>query len=288
MKDVINFFKSSRSTEVAMMLGFPATGVLFAFSKFEQLVSLPVIVFVMATFALSLAIYAFNAWAGAEEDIENERLPELKRKKSFFIKSTALFVVIFISLYLLINPMLALFSVASFLLWALYSFPKKGFKYKPVAGTFIHFIGQVLHFQMGFSVLSVLNYNSFLISFYFALLFCAGHINHELIDYESDKKMGTKTGAVYFGKEKWEKLSFLIFSFSTLYILTLTLFKAADIILVWSFILAGVIHAAYKLMLCSGNLSKERFLKERKFYRFIYFLAGTLFIVTKALSLPHL
>ena len=42
---------------------------------------------------------------------------------------------------------------------------------------------------MGYVILEPLSLNSFFISIYFALLFSAGHLHHEVIDYEADKKL---------------------------------------------------------------------------------------------------
>lgn len=284
MGKAIEFLKSTRSAEVAMMLGFPATGILFAFTDIRQLFSLKVIIFTLATFALSSAIYAFNAWAGYSEDVENERLSDLKNKKKFFIYSMILFIILFIVLYSLIDILLVVLSLISFFIWMVYSFPKKGFKYKPLLGTMIHFAGQVIHFQMGFAVLMKPDINSILISFYFALLFSAGHLNHELIDYEADRKMGINTGAVHFGKKNWEIVSSVLFSISTLYILVISTLKVVDFFYCLPFVAGGIIHIAHRLFLYKNDLSQKRFISERKFYRFVYFAAGIIFIILKELA----
>ncbi|HPS31414.1 MAG TPA: UbiA family prenyltransferase, partial [bacterium] len=284
MGKAIEFLKSNRSAEVAMMLGFPATGIMFAFNDIYQLFSLRVIIFIVATFALSSAVYAFNAWAGYSEDVENERLSALRNKKRFFIHSMILFIILFIILYALIDTLLVILSLISFCLWMIYSFPKKGFKYRPLLGTLIHFAGQVIHFQMGFAVLIKPDINSILISFYFALLFSGGHLNHELIDYDADKKMGINTGAVYFGKRNWEIVSSVLFSISTLYILVISTLKIANFFYCLPFVAGGIIHIAHRLFLYKNDLSQKRFISERKFYRFVYFAAGIIFIILKELA----
>jgi 4-hydroxybenzoate polyprenyltransferase len=164
-----------------------------------------------------------------------------------------------------------------------YSFPKKGFKYKPVLGTLTHFVGQILHFEMGYSIIKETGSFSLLISIYFALLFSAGHINHELIDYEADKTAGTQTGAVYFGKKTWAYVSFFLFTGSTVFLLYISIIKVVNIIVVFPFIAAGFIHVARKLMTYRYDFSRDRFLTERSFYRFAYFVAGILFVVIKGL-----
>ena len=287
MRKAVEFLKSSRSAEVAMMLGFPATGLLFSFTELKQLLSADVLIFMVATFALSSAIYAFNAWAGADEDSANDRLADLSGRKQFFLRSMILFILVFIGLYALLSILQVILSITSFLLWTVYSYPKKGFKYRPGLGTLIHFAGQVIHFIMGFAVLGRPDMSSVLISFYFALLFCAGHLNHELIDYDADKSAGIDTGAVHFGKRNWEIVSSVIFSFSTLYILTISVLRITDMMTVIPFICAGMIHMAHRIFIFKNDISAQRFISERRIYRFIYFFAGLGFIMIKGITLLY-
>jgi len=282
MGKIANLIKSARLAEVSLMLGFPFMGTLFAMKNFENLFSSEVFIFITGLFFLCTAIYAFNAWAGYDEDGENERLTGLKDKKNRFMTATAVSGILFILTFSISGIYFVILSLVSFFLWTLYSWPKKGFKYRPVLGTVIHFLGQGIHFQMGYSVLDRTSFSSILVSIYFSLLFSAGHLNHELIDHDPDRKMNVNTGAVYFGKKIWERVSFSVFTFSTLYLLTLSMFRITDIMLNWPFIFAGTVHIAYRLMFCRNDLSKERFLNERRFYRLAYFTAGIFFIVMKA------
>lgn len=285
MEKIIQFIKSARLAEVSLMLGFPFMGVVFAFEELSALFSQNVLLFIAGIFFLCTAIYSFNAWAGKDEDTRNDRLSILKDRKSLFMKATVVSVFLFSTVFFLADPVFLLLSLISFSLWTVYSWPKTGFKYRPVLGTLIHFLGQMIHFQIGYAVLKTTDVNSFLISAYFSLLFCAGHLNHELIDYEPDQKTGIRTGAVHFGKKAWEKVSFTVFLFSTLYLIFLTVIKTVDILTCWPFIIAGIIHSGYRFMLCRNDLSTERFVKERSFYRFLYFAAGVLFILIKSVTI---
>jgi len=283
MKKIISILKSARSAEVALMLGFPITGALVAFDLPRQLFSLDLLTFIIATFFLSSAVYSFNGWAGMAEDEKNIRLRDLKGKRGFFLLSLTVSAIVFIIFYSFLSLFLVVSSLISFTLWMVYSFPKKGFKYRPVLGTLIHFVCQVLHFEMGYSVIKPTDSYSLLVSIYFALLFSAGHINHELIDYEADKEAGIQTGAVYFGKKVWTVISFILFAGATVYLTWISITKVVNIIVVFPFIAAGAIHIAKKLMTYRFDYSHERFLTERSFYRFTYFVAGILFIVIKGL-----
>jgi len=283
VKRIVDCLKSARSAEVTMMLGFPATGLLFSFSQLSHLFSMKTLMFMAAIFFLSSAIYSFNALSGIKEDEKNERLKnDLGSSKMFFFKiSLTIFIVLFVLLFYIIDLTLLILSIISFFLWFLYSFPRTGLKYKPVAGTIIHFAGQIIHFHMGYIILSGFSLNSFLISIYFAILFSSGHLNHELIDYEADKTMEINSGAVFFGKKRWEEVSGYLFLSSTLYIIFLIMSGIVVTLEGIPFAFAGIIHFIYRILYLKNDLTKMRFLKERKFYRIIYFIAGILFIIVK-------
>lgn len=281
MKHVSAFIKSARFAEVSILLGFPMIGLFFAFTSPDQLFSLPVFLFAAAIFSLFTAIYAFNGFAGTEDDKHNSRLADLAGKRRSFITTLAVSLAFSLILFFLIKPVLAVFSVVSFLLWCVYSFPKKGFKYRPFLGTLIHFIGQIIHFLMGYTVLAPLDKGSAAASIYFALLFSAGHINHELIDHDADEKAGTKTGAVCFGVSSWEKVSFALFTLATLYIAALSVIEKWLFPTCFPFIIAGIIHIIFKICTFKKASTQEKFLEERRFYRILYFAAGIVFIAAR-------
>ncbi len=288
MKHVSAFIKSARFAEVSILLGFPMIGLFFAFKSAEELVSLPVFLFAAAIFSLFTAIYAFNGLSGTEDDKNNSRLADLAGKRRSFIATLAVSLLLSFVLFFLIKPVLAAFSAVSFLLWCLYSFPKKGFKYRPLLGTLIHFIGQIIHFLMGYAVLAPVDGKSAAASVYFALLFSAGHINHELIDHDADEKSGIKTGAVCFGVSAWEKGSFALFTLATLYISILPLIEKELIFTYFPFIIAGFIHIIFKICTFKKSPAQAKFLEERRFYRILYFAAGIVFIAAKIFDLANL
>ena len=281
MKKISAFIKSARFAEASILLGFPLISLFFAFESVSQLLSLQVVLFVLAIFPLSTSIYAFNGLAGIGEDGENTRLSDLKNRKTTFIATLVVSLSFSIVFFFLIKPELAVLAVVSFLLWCIYSFPKKGFKYRPVLGTLIHFFTQIIHFLMGYAVIKPIDGTGIAISVYFAILFSAGHINHELIDREADEKTGIMTGAVCFGAKNWEILSFCLFSAAAVYIFAVSMLIPGMIICTYPFAAAGLIHIVYKIIFFRKPSVQAKFLAERSFYRILYFVAGILFIEGK-------
>ena len=281
MNKFLAFIKSARFAEISILLGFPMIGLFFAFKSPDELISLPAILFAAAVFALFTAIYAFNGLAGIESDRHNSRLSDLKGKRTSFIVTLAISLSLSLVLFFLIKPVLALFSLISFMLWCLYSFPEKGFKHRPVSGTLIHFAGQIIHFLMGYTVLAQIDAGSIAAAVYFAILFSAGHINHELIDHDADEKAGTRTGAVCFGVRRWEKVSFVLFLLAALYITVLAFAEKEKFLICIPFTVAGFLHIIFKACTMKKAPVQEKFLAERSFYRILYFAAGLLFILAK-------
>ena len=288
MNKFLAFIKSARFAEISILLGFPMIGLFFAFKSVDQLLSLPVFLFATAIFSLFTAIYAFNGLAGTEDDKHNSRLADLAGKRRSFIITLAVSIVASLILFFLIKPVLAAFSAVSFLLWCVYSFPKKGFKYRPILGTLIHFIGQIIHFLMGYTVLAPLDKASAAAAVYFALLFSAGHINHELIDHDADEKSGIKTGAVCFGVTAWKKVSFALFTLAAIYISALSVTNKELLPLCFPFIISGFIHIIFKICTFKKPAVQTKFLEERRFYRILYFAAGIVFIAARIFDFANL
>lgn len=283
MSKLAAFFKSARFVEVAIMLGFPVIGLIFAFDEPEQLLSPEPFLFVVGIFALFTAIYACNGLCGADEDTENERLAGLRGRKRSFVVTLLISLIVSFACFFCINPLLLGMAAISMALWTLYSFPKIGFKYRPLLGTFLHFAGEILHFLMGYIVIREIDAGAVLASVYFALLFAAGHLNHELIDYDSDRKTGIKTGAVTFGKRNWEILSLAAASVSTLYLVVLLLTGAVPKAAAF-FAAAGVCHVVFRLLRIGLEPAQQKYLAERRFYRAAYFAAGVMFILVKVIN----
>ena len=287
MKQLCAFVKSARFAEVSILLGFPMIGLFFAFGSVRELFSLNVFLFVIAIFALFTAIYAFNGLAGTEDDKHNSRLSDLAGKRLSFIVTLAVSLALSLFVFFFIRPELAAFALVSFLLWCVYSFPKKGFKYRPGLGTLVHFVGQTLHFLMGYAVLAPVDGTSAAASVYFALLFSAGHINHELIDHDADEKSGIRTGAVCFGVKKWEKVSFFLFALAAVYITALALAEPGLFSVCLPFAAAGIAHGAFKIHAFKKPSEQAKFLAERSFYRVAYFVAGICFIAAKIFTMQN-
>ncbi len=279
--DLTPRYRWLRIGESALMLGFPLVGVLFAINEISGTNIGSAIWFAIAIFLLSISIYTFNAYCGRNWDSDNPRLAVNKGDSERFYLLIPIFSLIMSILALwLLDITLAVLALVNFILWALYSYPRIGFKNKPIAGTIVHFLSQILLFQMGYLVLSAVSARSILASIFFALLFSGGHLQHEVIDYKVDKEAGIRTNAVVFGPRTAEKIEFSIFLFAAIY---WSLLYYVEVIYRYEylpFVLASCLQLTTMLIFGVKIAEEQRFsLLNRALYRFYFLVAGIFFMI---------
>ena len=263
------------------MLGFPLVGVLFAVNDLSIAAIGKGTWFLFAILFLFISIYTFNAYSGRNPDSENPRLVSVRQgEERKFLAITALFLVLSSLALWVLDIALMVLGLISFLLWAFYSYPEIGLKNRPIAGTLVHFVSQNIHFQMGYLVLAAVSTRSLLVGVFFALLFSGGHIQHELIDYEADKKATIRTNAVEFGREKALAIELAIFLAAAIY----WLFLFGQGILTpyefYPFAAASALQLITLLVLWRRIADDQRYsLLNRSLYRLYFLLAGLAFML---------
>lgn len=243
-------------------------------------ISLLVLVFFMVYF-LILSVYAFNAFGGRRQDRRNNRLSNLRHVSPvFFLFFYFLFFTISATLLYFINPSLFIYYIAIQILWVTYSFPILGLKNIPLAGTALHLATQLLHFMLVYAAFAPVTGYALLLSLYFALLFAAGHLHHEVIDYEADKGAGARTAAVVWGISRMSAVSFALFAFTALYIAVMFIFgifeNAFYLIMFNTFIIQAIFYIGMRK---SFVLNPQKRIQYRNIYRLLYLLACVLLII---------
>jgi 4-hydroxybenzoate polyprenyltransferase len=278
---VIKILKALRIPEVTLMTGFFMIGAVFAITKLDTETILKLLVISVACFFLIISIYAFNSFFGKKQDEKNERLADLKNmsRLGFLITSiVALAISLFLGFYL--SPFIPIALVGVAALWIIYSLPVFGLKHIPFAGTALHFIAQIIHFNMVYYVFAPLNLESLMLSLFFSFCFSGGHINHEVIDYEADKSAGIKTGAVLLGLNGGIWLSFTLFTFGVILlgILFFTEYLEPYVLVV---IFAGYIVQVISFIILKPNMIRKRnfIFRYRNIYRIVFFLEGVALLV---------
>lgn len=256
-------------------------GAVFAVQSLDATTLLKLGVIGAACFFLIISIYAFNSFFGKKQDEKNERLADLKHLGSLDFLLTSL-VSLAISLTLgfyldLIIP-LALLGVA--VLWILYSLPVFGLKHIPFAGTALHFVAQIIHFNMVYYVFAPISWTSILISLFFSFGFAGGHLNHEVIDHDADKQAGITTGAVLLGVNKGIWLSFILFTAGILLLWVLYLNAYLEPF-EFAIILAGYLVQLISFLILKPKMRTQRncIFRYRNIYRIVFFLEGVVLLI---------
>jgi 4-hydroxybenzoate polyprenyltransferase len=239
---VKSLFSALRIKEIIGKAGFFMVGVLFAEPPIKTENILISLHFFVICVVNGIAIYLLNAALGFHQDKKNDRLDEIQHfnKARLLSLGVAIGVIGFVWLYIF-SSKLVLPAAIVYALWIVYSFPR-GLKRIPLLGLVTAFIGQVVHFHLGYLVFDELSAESVLISGYFSLLFTAGHALHEVIDHEADKAAGLKTSSVFFGREFLYRGSNALFMVAAVYILAVHLVGVISWTIVVPYEIAFIVH----------------------------------------------
>ncbi|MEZ5002400.1 MAG: UbiA family prenyltransferase [Chitinophagales bacterium] len=275
LQSFINYFKITRLKEIFLMTGFSMIGVFFTPDFEFDLLLIFALFFQVVLFVI--AVYCLNSYADYEEDKESLRLKDVSQisKHTYFILMV-FFVVLFLSVGVLLNINIALFSFTAFLFWCTYYLPPLRLKSTFLLGTLIHFVCGIIHFHVGYSLFNTISLHSLIYSIYFALLLSLGHFNHELIDYEDDLKNSTITTAVRIGQSNTLKIRRLLLIVAILYLSLAFYTKYIDEWIFFSFFIASISSLIIDIM--STYMSPKIF---QKITRNLFLLAGTITIFSR-------
>ena len=290
IRRIIIFLKAIRALESLLMTGFPLIGFIIAmhpgaFESVGQMVGI-VALFCFSTFFLVIYVYCFNSWGGIEADRLNQRLDDhpvltgdITERQLRIITYTG--VALNLMLYYAFFP--RCFFLAPFIAinWTIYSHPKIMAKAKPLAGTTVHFIGGVLQLLLGYVVLMPYDMRGVLASIYFALVFAAGHVNHEVKDHDADLEAGLKTNAVVFGPRRMLFVAFAMFTAAFFYLLAITLAGFMTWSESWPFLAIYPVHLLLHRRMMATLQDRVYDRQYQRLYRLLFMAAGIVLLFTK-------
>lgn len=219
-----------RFDEVLVLQGTPLLGAIFAASYCYSVghSAMALLLLVIGNVLLVAHVFLLNDWAGVHQDLRDPA-----RTAGVFLHRGVRRSEIGWLLLLLLAASLAIFShlgrmtllVALMIAAAsaLYSAPPAHWKGVPLANSFLHLLGGVLHFLLGYSIFQEVDAKGMEIGLFFAVVFSAGHLVQEVRDHEADLRNGIRTNAVMFGKRRIFATSFLLFTLANALLLVLAL-----------------------------------------------------------------
>jgi 4-hydroxybenzoate polyprenyltransferase len=211
-----------RFDEVLVLQGTPFMGAAFAMGTVTATNIETLLVFLFGSILLVAHVFTLNDWADIAHGLKAAD-PQVSSLRLFWFSTFLLIASLLV--FALIGSRVVLLGVIVAVLGFFYSHPKLNFKGTPIASSLPHLFGGVFHFLLGYSVFMPIDQRGFFIALFFALTFAAGHLNHEVRDFELDQKNNARTNAVAFGKRITFIAGFVLFTAAYLCLFLLGWFR---------------------------------------------------------------
>jgi len=188
-----------------MLLGIPLLGIVLARPQLDAALAARTGIFCAATLLCLFHAYAFNDWSHYHFDVcDRHKGDHPLLKKRMTLNETLSFSILTFGagliVYLAALPMRSLFICLSLVfLCILYSNRFTLLKNVPFVSTSIHVVSGSLFFNLGWSTVRTPSTASWLAGLFFGLLYGAGHLSHESIDFEGDRRARLRTTPGVFG-----------------------------------------------------------------------------------------
>lgn len=283
--DFLSTFHTVRFGESALLQGTPFFGLAFGLVHWTQHWS-SVAWMLLGSFLLTNGVFLLNDIADLRHDREvlrkQPRVMRLQRLGNRRLGSIAALcgiggIVVIAEL----NVWSAIYAAGVFLAGIAYSVPLFRFKERPVISSLTHLFGGMLHFMVGYSLGAGPFLHGIMIGTFFAAVFMAGHLIHELRDYEGDTKTGVLTNACRFGRRPTFLASLALFVLLPLYaVLIACLGFAPSAFMVAALSIPVVLYASRGLLRRSFDISTVR--RFQTVYRLTYIFLGGYWLVALA------
>ncbi len=267
-----------RFGEVFVLQGTPFMGAAFAMGMLTTTNIETLLVFLAGSILLVAHVFTLNDWADIAHGLKAPD-PLVSSVRLFWFSLFLLIASLLV--FWLINIRVVLLGVIVAVLGFFYSHPKLNFKGTPIASSIPHLVGGVFHFLLGYSVFMPIDRRGIFIALFFALTFAAGHLNHEVRDFELDQKNNARTNAVAFGKRATFIAGLIVFTLAYLCLILLTGFYLIFAPAVfWAAILFYPLHLFWSVRALKADLRPDVLYRFQIQYRSLYLVIGILMILT--------
>ncbi len=259
-------------------------GALFSMGSFTTANCATLFIFLMGSILLVAHVFTLNDWADIAHGLKAAD-PLVSSRRLFWF-----------SLFLLIDSLLIFWLVdlrvvelgaIVAILGFLYSHPVLNFKGTPVASSLPHLIGGVFHFLLGYAVFAPIDQRGFFIALFFALTFAAGHLNHEVRDFELDQRNNARTNAVAFGKRATFIAGLIVFSCAYVWLFLLAWFALVPRPLMFVALLFYPLHLWWSVRVLSAQFRVEAVHRFQTQYRALYALIGLTMVCLLFINRPR-
>jgi len=287
-RGALQLLSSIRLGEVLVLQGSPLIGALFSMRRITPAAFPSIALLAAGSTVLVAHVFVLNDWSGASGDLRDpNRVNRVFTNRGVARSGIACLSVALLALALLLLRMLGnralAIGAAIAALSALYSSPRIHGKGVPVLSSALHFTGGLLHFLLGYSVFTVPDWRGIQIGSFFAAVFVAGHLTHEIRDSDSDRANGIRTNAVTFGKMQSFVCGMALFTLADVLLVVLALRGVVPRVLAISGVICPL-HIYWSFQAIRGGLTFRAIRRLQTRYRVLYALTGSLIVVTRLLT----
>ena len=273
---------SVRWDEVFVLQGAPLIGASFAIHTLNVDSLLELAVFAFASCLLVAHVFVFNDWSGIHSDVKvSNRLTWTFLTRGVSRSALGIFSAVLLGLSLLLFAFLGKTSLSLAIALAgssvLYSAPIFDLKGEPIFNSLLHLVGGTLHFLLGYATFAVLDARAVAIGGFFGLVFTAGHVTHEVRDYDGDLVNGIRTNAVTFGKRRTFVAGLILFTVAYAVLAALAVFALIPRLLVLAAALYPV-HLYMSIQTMHDGLSFESLRRLQTGYRLMFAVIGIMMV----------
>jgi 4-hydroxybenzoate polyprenyltransferase len=266
-----------RFDEVFVLQGAPLMGAAFSIGTVTSANLETLFVFLIGSILLVAHVFTLNDWADIAHGLKAPD-PLVSSLRLFWFSIFLLIASLLV--FTFISPRVVVLGAIVAALGFLYSHPRLNFKGTPVASSFPHLVGGVFHFLLGYAVFSAIDSRGILIALFFALTFTAGHLNHEVRDFELDSKTNARTNAVAFGKRPTFIAGLILFTLAYLCLVVVVYFYLFAVpTILWAAILSYALHLFWSLRALRGGLTRKTLDRFKIQYRSLYAMLGILMLL---------
>ena len=260
-----------RFDEVFVLQGTPLMGVVFSIGtittgKFE---TIPL--FLAGSVLLVAHIFTLNDWADVAHGL---KAPDPRVPPRLLLSFSLSLLITSFLVFALLSSRVVIVAVIIAALGFFYSYPRLNAKGTPIASSLPHLVGGIFHFLLGYAVFMPIDQRGVFIAVFFALTFAAGHLNHEVRDFELDQKNNARTNAVAFGKRATFIAGLIVFSCAYLCLFLLGWFRFIPRPLSFLAILFYPLHLYWSVRAIRSELQPELVDRFQTQYRSLYALIG--------------
>jgi len=260
-----------RFDEVFVLQGTPLMGVVFSIGtittgKFE---TIPL--FLAGSVLLVAHIITLNDWADVAHGL---KAPDPRVPPRLLLSFSLSLLITSFLVFALLSSRVVIVAVIIAALGFFYSHPWLNAKGTPIASSLPHIVGGIFHFLLGYAVFMPIDQRGVFIAVFFALTFAAGHLNHEVRDFELDQKNNARTNAVAFGKRATFIAGLIVFSCAYLCLFVLGWFRFIPRPLGFLAILFYPLHLYWSVRAIRSQLQPELVDRFQTQYRSLYALIG--------------